>query len=254
MLADGDIAPVTVLNAKGASAFLIVADHAGNVFPGALDRLGITEADQARHIAWDIGIAGVCRGLAERLDATLIQQNYSRLIIDCNRPPDTPASIPMMSERTPIPGNRDLGALERQARLDEIFAPYHARIAEEIDGRTAAARPTVLIAMHSFTPVYLDEARPWHAGVLYRDDVPFASAVLAALRTNSDLVIGDNEPYAVSAATDYTLPVHGGARGLRHVGIEIRQDLLADPAGQEEWAARMAAVLETAIAACPPGA
>lgn len=248
LLADDDVPPVTVLNSDGASAFLIVADHAGNAFPRSVGRLGISEADQARHIAWDIGIAGVCRTLAERLDATLIQQNYSRLIIDCNRPPGMPDSIPEASERTPIPGNLGLSPAAKAAREDEIFRPYHARIAAEIERRAQAGRPAVLISMHSFTPVYLGVARPWHAGVLYNRDARLAGAVLAALRQDRGLEVGDNEPYSVDDTTDYTIPVHGERRGLLHVGIEIRQDLVALPAGQAEWGARMAGVLAAALA------
>jgi len=242
--------PVTMFNAEGASAFLIVADHAGNAFPRSVDRLGVSEADQARHIAWDIGIAGVCRALAERLDASLIQQNYSRLIIDCNRMPGTASSIPELSEATPVPGNLDLSPAATAARVDEIFQPYHARIAAELDRRDKAGRPAVLIAMHSFTPAYLGVARPWHVGVLYNRDARLAGAVLAALRAEPGLVVGDNEPYSVGDATDYTIPVHGERRGLLHVGIEIRQDLIAAPTGQAEWGARMARVLSSALDAC----
>ncbi|TLX43304.1 N-formylglutamate amidohydrolase [Xanthobacter autotrophicus] len=252
LLADDEMPPVTVHNAEGASAFLIVADHAGNAFPRSMGRLGISEADRARHIAWDIGIAGVCRTLAERLDATLIQQNYSRLIIDCNRPPAAPSSIPPESEATLIPGNLVLSDEERAARERELFQPYHARIAAELDRRAKVGRPTVLVAMHSFTPVYLGVARPWQVGVLYNHDTRFASATLAALRQDSGLTVGDNEPYSVDDTTDYTIPVHGEQRGLLHTGIEIRQDLITEPAGQAEWAARMAGAFAMALETCPP--
>ncbi len=252
LLADDEMPPVTVLNAEGASAFLIVADHAGNAFPRSMGRLGISEADQVRHIAWDIGIAGVCRTLAERLDATLIQQNYSRLIIDCNRPPAVPSSIPQESEATPIPGNLGLGDDAKALRERDLFQPYHARIAAELDRRAKAGRPAVLIAMHSFTPAYHGVARPWHVGALYNRDTRFASAILAALRQESGLTVGDNEPYSVDDTTDYTIPVHGERRGLLHTGIEIRQDLITEPAGQAEWADRMARALATALETCPP--
>lgn len=250
LLADDEMPPVTVLNPDGPSAFLLVADHAGNAFPRSLGLLGISEADRMRHIAWDIGIAGVCRALADQLDATLIQQNYSRLIIDCNRPPRTPASMPEISEATPIPGNRGLGAAAREAREQDIFRPYHRRVADELDRRAQARRPVALIAMHSFTPSYLGVERPWHVGVLYHRDTRLARALLAALRQDQGLCVGDNEPYDVSPQTDYTIPVHAEGRGLLHVGIEIRQDLIAAPAGQEAWAARIARALGLARAAC----
>ncbi|MFG1479677.1 N-formylglutamate amidohydrolase [Xanthobacter sp. V4C-4] len=250
LLADDEAPPVSVVNPDGCSAFVLVADHAGNAFPRALGRLGISEADQTRHIAWDIGISGVCRSLAERLDAVSIQQNYSRLIIDCNRPTRTAASIPEASEATPIPGNRDLPDTARVAREREVFEPYHARIAAELDRRAQARRPAVLIAMHSFTPVYLGQARPWQVGILSHHDTRLAGALLAELRRDRGLCVGDNEPYAVSLETDYTLPVHGEQRGLLHVGLEIRQDLIARPEEQEAWGARIAGMLPAALAAC----
>ncbi|MEP9367288.1 N-formylglutamate amidohydrolase [Xanthobacter sp. VNH20] len=249
LLAADEPSPVTVHNAQSASAFLIVADHAGNRMPRALGQLGIADADCLRHIAIDIGIAGVCRHLADALGATLIQQEYSRLIIDCNRQPGTPTSIPEMSETTEIAGNIGLGPEEAAQRAREIFRPYHDRIAAELDARQAAGRPTILIAMHSFTPVFLGIARPWHAGVLYNRDPRLARALFAQLEREAGLVVGDNEPYSVSDASDYTIPVHGERRGLLHVAVEIRQDLIADAAGQAAWGARMARLLVSALAA-----
>src|SRR6478752_10800130 len=148
LLAADEPAPVTVHNENGSSPFLIVADHAGNFMPCALGRLGVSETECERHIAWDIGISAVCRLVADALDATLIQQNYSRLVIDCNRPPDVVASIPEMSELTPIPGNVGLSEADRVARVREIFAPYHERIAAALERRRLAGRATVLIALH----------------------------------------------------------------------------------------------------------
>lgn len=249
LLAADEASPVTVHNAQGPSPFLIVADHAGNRMPRALGSLGLSDADCARHIAIDIGIAGVCRHLADALDATLIQQEYSRLIIDCNRQPGTPTSIPILSESTKIPGNIGLGPEDAARREREIFRPYHDRIAAELDARAAAGRPAILIAMHSFTPVYLGFARPWHAGVLYNRDPRFALALFAMLEREPGLVVGDNEPYSVSDASDYTIPIHGERRGLLHVAVEIRQDLISDAAGQAAWGARMARLLASARAA-----
>ena len=250
LLAADDVPPVSVFNAEGSSAFLIVADHAGNVFPRALGKLGINAPDQERHIAWDLGIGGVCRTLADLLHATLIQQNYSRLVIDCNRPRGAPDSIPPVSDGTLVPGNAGLSPAERTARKAEIFDPYHARITAELDRRQAASRPTVLIAMHSFTPVFRGVARPWQVGMLYHRDARLARALLATLRQDRSLIVGDNEPYAVSDATDWTIPHHGERRGILHVGIEIRQDLIAQPEGQAEWAERMATALPLALAKC----
>ncbi|MES1149448.1 MAG: N-formylglutamate amidohydrolase, partial [Bradyrhizobium guangdongense] len=195
-----------------------------------------------RHIAWDIGIAGVAERLAKLLDAHLIAQRYSRLVIDCNRPPGAASSIPVISEATAIPGNEGISEQARDARRHEIFDPYHARIKAAIDARVHAKRPTVLVALHSFTPVYAGVARPWHIGTLYHRDTVLPRLLLQHLRAEGDLVVGDNEPYAVSDVTDYGIPVHAEARGLVNTGIEIRQDLIAEPSGQQQWAERLARI------------
>ncbi|WP_454917071.1 N-formylglutamate amidohydrolase [Xanthobacter sediminis] len=250
LLAADDMPPVSVFNAAGGSAFLIVADHAGNTFPRSMNGLGLDAADRERHIAWDLGIAGASRSLADLLHATFIQQNYSRLVIDCNRPPGTPQSIPEVSDGTLVAGNRALHPAARLAREREIFGPYHRCIAAELDRRQAAGAPAVLIAMHSFTPVFDGVKRPWHVGVLHHRDSRLARAVLAQLRRTGDLTVGDNEPYDVGDATDWTIPVHGERRGILHVGIEIRQDLLARAEDQTAWGARIAAMLPLALAQC----
>lgn len=246
LLASGDPPPVAVYNGGGPSPFLLVADHAGNIFPRALGRLGISAAEAARHIALDIGIAGVGRILADTLGAALIRQNYSRLVIDCNRPPGAATSIPEVSEVTPIPGNAGLSAAERAAREREIFRPYHDAIAAELERRRAAKAPSALVALHSFTPVFKSDARPWHAALLYHRDPRLAHALLALLRNESGLHVGDNQPYFVSDDTDYTIPVHGERRNIPHALIEIRQDLIAEEKGQREWAMRLARVLPEA--------
>ncbi len=246
LLAADEPAPVTVHNESGASPFLIVADHAGNLMPRALRRLGVPDSECERHIAWDIGVAAVARLLADALDATLIQQNYSRLVIDCNRTPGSETSMPDVSELTPIPGNVGLNERGRAARVREIFRPYHDAIESELDRRRRAGRPAALIAMHSFTPSFMGVTRPWQAGVLYNRDPRFAHLLIALLQRESGLVVGDNEPYSVTDASDYTIPVHGERRGLHHVAIEIRQDLIADDKGQSDWGARLARLLPQA--------
>jgi predicted N-formylglutamate amidohydrolase len=243
LLAADEPAPVTVYNADGESPFVLVADHAGNIMPRALGRLGVAEAECERHIAWDIGIAGLGRLLADALGATLIQQNYSRLVIDCNRPLDAATSIADISEHTPIPGNVGLSEAARAARAREIFWPYHRRIEAELDRRRQTGRPAALIALHSFTPVFEGATRPWHAGVLYNRDPRFAHRLMALLNAEKDLFVGDNAPYLVSDASDYTIPVHAERRGLHHLLIEIRQDLIDGETGQRNWAARLARLL-----------
>lgn len=243
LLGEGDISPVHEVNAAGTSPLLLTADHYGRVLPHALGNLGVAESDLARHIGWDIGIAGVAERLARMLDAHLIAQRYSRLVIDCNRPPGVASSIPVISEATAIPGNEDLSAAAKEMRRREIFDPYHDRIRAAIDAREQAGRPTVLVALHSFTPVFYGEPRPWHIGTLYRRDTVLPRLMLQHLRGESGLVVGDNQPYAVSDITDYTIPVHGEARGLVNTGIEIRQDLIAEESGQQQWAERLARIL-----------
>jgi predicted N-formylglutamate amidohydrolase len=243
LLGAADVPPVLERNAAGRSPFLLTCDHYGRLIPQALGDLGLPLSEMERHIAWDVGIAGVAEQLSSLLDAHLVAQRYSRLVIDCNRPPDAPSSIPLISEATTIPGNDGLTREAAEARRQLIFAPYHRRIAEIIDARLDAGIPTVLVSLHSFTPVYAGIARPWHIGTLYQRDTRVPPLLLKLLRAESDLVVGDNEPYAVSDATDFTIPVHGEARGLPNTGIEIRQDLIADGAGQTQWAELLARIL-----------
>ncbi|MGV7212364.1 N-formylglutamate amidohydrolase [Bradyrhizobium sp. UFLA05-112] len=242
LLGKGDSPPVHETNAAGGAPFLLTCDHYGRALPHALGDLGVAESELTRHIAWDIGIAGVAERLAGMLDAHLIAQRYSRLVIDCNRPPGVASSIPVISEATAIPRNEGISEGEREARRREIFDPYHGRINAVIDARVHAKRPTVLVALHSFTPVYAGVARPWHIGTLYHRDTVLPHLLLKHLRSESDLVVGDNEPYAVSDLTDYAIPVHGEARGLLNTGIEIRQDLINDQSGQQRWAERLARI------------
>jgi predicted N-formylglutamate amidohydrolase len=242
LLGAGDIPPVHEVNADGASPFLLTSDHYGRILPRALGDLGVAESELTRHIAWDIGIAGVAERLAKMLDAHLIAQRYSRLVIDCNRSPGVASSIPVISEATAIPRNEGISEGERAARRREIFEPYHRRIDAAIDRRLHDTRPAVLVSLHSFTPVYAGVARPWHIAALYNRDTVLPQLLLKHLRAEGDLVVGDNEPYAVSDLSDYTIPVHGEARGLVNTGIEIRQDLIADQSGQQQWAERLARI------------
>ncbi len=248
LLQPGDPPPVMTVNASGASPFLIVCDHAGRHLPIALGSLGLPEDELRRHIAWDIGAWGVSRELSLRLDAAVIGQAYSRLVIDCNRAIGHPTSIARRSEATDIAGNLSVSEAERSDRAAAIFTPYHQAITAALDRRQAAGRESVVIAMHSFTPVFHGVARPWHAGVLFNRDPRLALALAALLRKEPGLVIGENEPYQLSDGSDYTIPVHAEQRGLIHVEIEVRQDLIAEPAGQTAWADRLARLLPQALA------
>jgi len=240
LLAADEPAAFAIEHEHGTSPFLLICDHASRRLPRALGNLGVSEADLQRHVAWDIGAAGVAARLAATLDAFAIMQNYSRLVIDCNRPLDAPGSIVARSEATDIPGNANVGAVDATARAREVFLPYHARIAEELDRRAARGRETILISVHSFTPVYHAVARPWQIGMLYGRDARVARRLLEIIRAEDRWTVGDNEPYAVTATTDYAIPVHCETRGIAHVGLEIRQDLIAHADGQAEWATRIA--------------
>ncbi len=252
LIATDEPAPFVVAHADGRSDFVIVCDHASNRIPQKLGSLGVSADDLQRHIAWDIGAAAVAGIMAHRLDAFVITQSYSRLVIDCNRPPRSPQSIVTLSERTAIPGNEGLTPEAIEQRIDEIFTPYHDRIARELNERAQAGRATVLVTVHSFTPVFLDQQRALHAGVLYNRDTRLAHAVLAELRRDPALLVGDNAPYRASEQTDYALVVHGEKRGLACVELEVRQDLINDEDGQREWADRLTNALEHARVALFP--
>ena len=231
---------------QGQSIFVIVADHAGRRIPRRLNDLGLAEPELQRHIAWDIGALGVARQVAAALDAPLVAQNYSRLVIDCNRDPKVATSIPRVSEYVEIPGNVNVSEEEAAARRAEIFDPYHERIRMQLDARAAEQRPAILVAQHTMTDSYKGVRREMHAAVLYNRDRRFAGLVLDMLRREPGLNFADNEPYFVSDETDYTIPHHGEARGLPHVEIEVRQDLVSDEAGQSEWARRITRALKDA--------
>jgi predicted N-formylglutamate amidohydrolase len=246
LLGADEAPPFIEIGLQGRSNFVIVVDHASRRIPRRLNDLGLAASELQRHIAWDIGALGVARQVAAALDAPLVAQNYSRLVIDCNRDPKVPTSIPRVSEASEIPGNVDLSEADIAVRRTEIFDPYHDRIRALLDERAAASRPTILVAQHSMTNIYHGVAREMHAAVLYNRDRRFAGLVLEGLRREAGLVVADNQPYFVSDETDYTIPRHGEARGLPHVEIEIRQDLVGDEAGQTDWARRITRALQDA--------
>ena len=235
--------PAARVNPDGASPFVLIGDHGGRRVPRRLDNLGLDDAERARHIGWDIGVTALGTRLAGCLDAVFIHQIYSRLVIDCNRAPGATDAIPEVGDGTVIPGNAALGPDARAARAAAVHAPYHAALAGELTRRAARGQATVLVALHSFTPIMRGFARPWHCGILHNGaNDTVARAMLGGLRAEPGLVVGDNEPYAMDAI-DYTVPRHAFAAGLAYVEIEVRQDLLADDAGIDEWAARLARLL-----------
>jgi predicted N-formylglutamate amidohydrolase len=243
LLEEGEPPAYTQWRPEGKSIFVIVADHASWRIPRRLGDLGLPAAELQRHIAWDIGALAVARQVSAALDAPLVAQNYSRLVIDCNRDPAVATSIPAVSEHSNIPGNSELSAAQIAARRREIFDPYHDCVRAVLDARLRAGRPTILVAQHSMTDLYKGVRREMHAAILYNRDRRVAGLMLDALRREPDLIIADNEPYFVSDETDYSIPRHGEARGLPHVEIEIRQDLIREEAGQSAWAQRITRAL-----------
>ncbi|PAL28131.1 N-formylglutamate amidohydrolase [Acetobacter syzygii] len=225
--------------------FVLVSDHAGQAIPSSLDGLGLSAQERARHIGWDIGIDGVGQQLAQTLPAVLIEQVYSRLVIDCNRAPGHPTSIVAQSDGTSVPRNQSISAADVAWREQTILHPYHQRIQQELDVRLAQGRPTAVVALHSFTPIMRGVARPWHVGLLHNHDPRLAHIMIDLLRAEG-LVVGDNEPYALTDTSDYTVPLHGERRSLPYVEIEIRQDLIVHAQGQAEWAALLARLLPQA--------
>ncbi|CCV06341.1 N-formylglutamate amidohydrolase [Mesorhizobium metallidurans STM 2683] len=236
-------AAVQILNEGGGSDIVLLCEHASNHMPAEYRQLGLDASDLQRHIAWDIGAAEVTRLLSARLDAPALLSGYSRLLIDLNRPLGTSGSIPVLSEDTEIPGNVGLDEVERERRAAIMFTPFHDRVAAHLDRRTKDGRPTLIATIHSFTPVFLGVARPWHAGVLYDRAGDFGETILAGLRRDGTLNVAANVPYVISRDADYAVPIHGDDRGIPAVLIEIRQDLLASRSGIESWVDRLAAAL-----------
>ncbi len=243
LLGQDDPSAVNVLRPDAVGRFLLVGDHAGSAIPRALGMLGLGEADRARHIAIDIGVAKLGERLSAMLDAPFVSQRYSRLVIDCNRRINACDSIAEVSDGTEVPGNRGLSEVDRAARIAAIHAPYHAAIADRLAARRSKGLSTVMIALHSFTPAMRGVARPWEFGVLHdAGDSRFARALLVELRAMPGRCIGDNEPYRMDTI-DYTIPLHAYPRALPYAEIEVRQDLVGDDAGIVRIADLLADVL-----------
>jgi predicted N-formylglutamate amidohydrolase len=244
---DGQAAPVRVRNRAGGGPFLILCDHASHYIPPEYGTLGLGAEERVSHIAWDPGALPVAERLAGALDATLVESCISRLVADCNRPLDAPDLVPEISERTAIPGNYGLAAAELDRRVAITHAPYHAAIENMVEERLAAGRRTLLLALHSFTPVYKGVSRPWQIGVIHDEDMRLAGPVLTALSAFEEIVVGDNEPYSPADRVYYTLERHARPRGLPCVMIEIRNDEIRDKRGQRRWADLLAGILSATM-------
>lgn len=231
-----------VLAGAASRGLIILCDHASNALPAVYGTLGLPPAELERHIAWDIGAAGVTRHLSRLLGAPAVLTCWSRLLIDPNRGEDDPTLIMRLSDGAIIPGNRYLDAAERERRIARFYRPYHDAIRRVIARARATGRAPIVFGMHSFTDVWKGVPRPWHVGVLWERDRRIAMPLLAALRAEGDLIVGDNEPYPGQYEGD-TLWQHGTQTGLPFCSLEIRQDLITTKAGQHAWAERIARVL-----------
>jgi predicted N-formylglutamate amidohydrolase len=240
--------PAIVVNPNGQSDIVLVCEHAGRIIPKSLGTLGLADSDLSRHFAWDIGAEAVSRKLSALLDAPLILQRYSRLVYDCNRPPEASSAMPVMGELTPVPGNERLSAEQKLERIERIYRPFHAAVSAVLDARAAANKLTILATIHSFTPVFKGNRRKLHLGILHDRDARFADRMLAVLGRTSDIVVRRNEPYGPADGVCHTLNLHAGVRGLLNVMIEIRNDLIEAGKGQTEWAERLAKTLREAAA------
>ena len=238
-----------LLNPEGLTPVLLVCDHASRVFPDHLGTLGVPEPDTFEHIAWDIGAAELTRELSAQLGAPAILGRWSRLVVDCNRRLDHPSAFPVESDRIEVPGNVGMTAEDREWRIRHIHAPYHAAIDAQLDAMQARGTVPTIVSVHSFTPLLGEIARPWHVGILWDQDDRLSKPVIASLRDVDGLHVGDNEPYSGRHPTDHTLHVHGAARGLAHLGFEVRQDLLATPGGIRYWVGLLEQAIRAALEA-----
>ncbi len=234
VLMGDDPEPVSILNPESTRGVLLIADHAGNAVPAAMAGLGLENDDLARHIAWDPGAARVATELSRRWTAAAVLSRYSRLIVDPNRPLGDASSMPMVSDHTVVPANQAITDEERQRRAALFYWPYHRAISEQIARLRRIGAGPLLVSLHSFTPDFNGEDRPWHIGIMSATDRRLGNGLIARLRETTDLLIGDNEPYS-GVEYGYTLKVQAGSQGLANVQIEIRQDLLIGDAAVLDW-------------------
>lgn len=244
-----------LVNAEGDPTLLFTCDHAANTVPAEVagGDLGLPPEDMARHIAFDVGARGVTLGLAQAFGAPAVLSTFSRLVIDPNRGEDDPTLVMKLNDGSVIPGNRHVDGREAAARLGAWHRPYHGAVRAQLDRAVAAGATPAIVSMHSFTPRFRGRPpRPWHVGVLWDEDARLAAPLLDRLRGERDLVVGDNEPYSGALKGD-ALWTHGTRRGLPHALIEIRNDLIADAAGERAWADRLTPILRDALAAMRAG-
>ena len=236
----------------GRRDLLLTCDHASRALPEGYGTLGISEAELARHIGWDIGAAALTEALVATLDAPAVLSGFSRLLVDCNRAPDDPTLVCELSDGTVIGGNRGLAPEEIARRIERYHTPYHDAIAAQIEAMRRSIEAPAIVSIHSFTPSMRGRARPWHCGILWDKDPRLAVPLMEKLRAEPGLEVGDNEPYSGKSHVGYTMARHGASAGLPHVLIEVRQDEIDQPAGVKRWAERLARVLAEIVAEGAP--
>ncbi|MCR6499991.1 N-formylglutamate amidohydrolase [Shinella sp. CPCC 101442] len=244
---EGD--PVALENASARGRVILVCEHASRLLPKSLGTLGLSQEALASHIAWDPGALAVARRMAKSLDAALIFQRFSRLVYDCNRPPESPAAMPEKSEVFDVPGNAGLDQAARDARTEALYLPFRETLAQLVKGRVAEGRAPVLVTMHSFTPVYFGKPREVEIGILHDADTRIADGMLAAAKTAGLYMVRRNEPYGPEDGVTHTLREHGLANGLPNVMIEVRNDLIRDEVGQGVVADYLAGLLSESLPA-----
>lgn len=243
--ADGDC--VAIERVHGKSPVLIICEHASRTLPEHFGNLGLSEEALLSHIAWDPGALAVARGISAALDAALIYQRFSRLIYDCNRPPSSPGAMPEVSEIYTIPGNKDLTGEERLARTEALYQPFHDAVRALIRDRQARGQDSVIVTIHSFTPVYNGRQRAVELGILHDEDSRLADRMLVSAAEAPLYRTERNEPYGPEDGVTHTLILHGISNGLRNVMIEVRNDLIADDTGQGVVADYLARLIQQSL-------
>lgn len=247
LLSEDDGSPFEIINPKGKADILLICEHASNRIPASLGTLGLDAEIQRSHVAWDPGAAAVANIMSEHLDAPLILQRFSRLVYDCNRPPDVPSAMPEQSEIYEIPGNKGLSTTDREARIHELYQPFHQAISDHLDGVSAKGNRPSIVTIHSFTPIFHGQPRKVELGLLHDRDDRLARTMLDLDPERDDLDIRLNEPYAPTDGVMHTVQRHALPRGLLNVMIEIRNDLISDQAGQDKFATILSRKVNQAI-------
>lgn len=250
ILTEADGEAVAVENPEGAGRCLFVCEHASRRMPEHAANLGLDDDALVSHIAWDPGALDLARHLSVMLDGPLVHQRFSRLVYDCNRPPEAPAAMPEKSEIYEIPGNRGLSPAERYARTAALYVPFHDRVSAISHARAVRGQKSVIVTVHSFTPVYMGRQRDVEIGILHDDDSRLADCMLAATK-DGRYRVERNEPYGPQDGVTHSLRLHGLPFGYLNVMIEMRNDLLRDESGQRAIADYLAGLLRASLEALP---